>query len=88
MRFLITGATGKVGNAVARRLAEREDEVVALVRNPAKARDLLPAGVGLAQGDVTDPDSVRTGGRGRRRRVQLHGPVRAVVRRTRASSTG
>jgi dihydroflavonol-4-reductase len=64
MRFLITGATGKVGNAVARRLAEREDEVVALVRNPAKARDLLPAGVGLAQGDVTDPDSVREAAKG------------------------
>ena len=59
MRFLITGATGKVGNAVARRLAGREDEVVALVRNPAKARELLPPGVELARGDVTDPDSIR-----------------------------
>ncbi len=59
MRFLITGATGKVGNAVARRLAGREDEVVALVRDPAKARELLPPGVGLVRGDVTDPDSVR-----------------------------
>ena len=64
MRFLITGATGKVGNAVARRLAERDDEVVALVRNPAKARELLPAGVALAQGDVTDPDSVREAAKG------------------------
>jgi nucleoside-diphosphate-sugar epimerase len=56
---LVTGATGKVGNAVARRLADRDDEVVALVRNAAKARDLLPAGVELAGGDVTDPDSLR-----------------------------
>jgi nucleoside-diphosphate-sugar epimerase len=59
MRFLVTGATGKVGNAVARRLADRGDQVVALVRNAAKARELLPAGVELASGDVTDLDSVR-----------------------------
>jgi dihydroflavonol-4-reductase len=59
LRFLVTGATGKVGNAVARRLAERGDEVVALVRNAANARELLPAGVELATGDVTDPESLR-----------------------------
>lgn len=58
-RFLVTGATGKVGNAVARRLAERGDEVVALVRDAARAREQLPAGVELAVGDVTDADSVR-----------------------------
>jgi nucleoside-diphosphate-sugar epimerase len=59
MRFLVTGATGKVGHAVARRLADRGDEVVALVRSVAKAREVLPPGVELAGGDVTDPDSVR-----------------------------
>jgi dihydroflavonol-4-reductase len=59
VRLLVTGATGKVGNAVARRLAERGDDVVALVRNAAKARELLPAGVELATGDVTDPESLR-----------------------------
>ena len=59
MRFLVTGGTGKVGNAVARRLAARGDQVIALVRDPAKARELLPDGVELARGDVTDADSVR-----------------------------
>ncbi|MEK6271248.1 MAG: SDR family NAD(P)-dependent oxidoreductase [Actinomycetota bacterium] len=59
MKFLITGATGKIGNAVARRLVDRGDEVVALVRDPAKARELLPPGVQLARGDVTDRDSIR-----------------------------
>ncbi len=64
MRLLVTGATGKIGNAVARRLAERGDEVVALVRDPAKARELLPDGVELTQGDVTDRESVRRAAEG------------------------
>lgn len=59
MRVLVTGATGKVGNAVARRLAERGDEVVALVRDVDRARELLPPKVQLARGDVTDPAAVR-----------------------------
>jgi dihydroflavonol-4-reductase len=59
MKLLVTGATGKIGNAVARRLVERGDDVVALVRDVNKARDLLPREVELAPGDVTDPGSVR-----------------------------
>jgi dihydroflavonol-4-reductase len=64
MRALVTGATGKIGNAVAHRLAERGDEVVALVRDPAKAREVLPAGVELAKGDVTDAASIRAAAEG------------------------
>ncbi|MGH2925824.1 MAG: NAD-dependent epimerase/dehydratase family protein [Solirubrobacterales bacterium] len=64
MRFLVTGATGKVGHAVASRLVERGDEVVALVRDIAKAREALPPGVELAGGDVTDPDSIRSAAAG------------------------
>ncbi len=59
MRYLVTGATGKVGNAVARQLAARGDEVIALARDGARARELLPPGVELALGDVTDPASLR-----------------------------
>jgi dihydroflavonol-4-reductase len=59
MRLMVTGATGKVGNAVARRLVERGDEVVALVRDPAAAGKLLPAEVKLAQGDVTEPGTIQ-----------------------------
>jgi nucleoside-diphosphate-sugar epimerase len=58
VKVLVTGATGKVGNAVARALAERGDEVRALVRDQARARSLLPAGVETVPGDVTDPASV------------------------------
>lgn len=64
MRILLTGATGKIGNAVARRLAERGDEVVALVRDPARAAALLPDGIELARGDVTDRASVRAAAEG------------------------
>lgn len=64
MRLLLTGATGKVGNAVAHRLVERGDDVVALVRDPSRAREVLAAEVELAAGDVTDPGSVRRAARG------------------------
>ena len=55
MRALVTGGTGKVGNAVARALVARGDEVRALVRDPARAAAVLPAGVEPVRGDVTDP---------------------------------
>jgi dihydroflavonol-4-reductase len=58
MRVLVTGATGKIGNAVARRLADRGEQVVALVRDPGRAQELLPESVEPATGDVTDPGSV------------------------------
>ena len=58
MRALVTGATGKVGHAVASALAQRGDEVRALVRDPARAAAVLPAGVEAVRGDVTDPSSV------------------------------
>ena len=63
MRVLVTGATGKIGGAVAHRLAARGDEVVALVRDPSRAREALP-GLELAVGDVTDPASLRDACRG------------------------
>jgi dihydroflavonol-4-reductase len=58
VRTLVTGATGKVGGATARALLERGDEVRALVRDPARAAGLLPAGVELVRGDVTEPASL------------------------------
>ena len=57
-RALVTGATGKVGGAVARALAARGDSVRALVRDPERAARLLPVEVELVRGDVTEPASV------------------------------
>lgn len=64
MRFLVTGATGKIGNAVARALIDRGDAVAALVRDPERARDQLPAEVSLVEGDVTRPESLEPAARG------------------------
>ena len=54
---LITGATGQVGHAIARRLADDGVEPRALVRSPERAR-VLPAGVQPVFGDVTDAPSL------------------------------
>lgn len=43
MRVLLTGASGFVGRALTRALAERGDDAVALTRDPERARAALPA---------------------------------------------
>jgi dihydroflavonol-4-reductase len=58
MRVLVTGATGKVGHAIASALLARGDEVRALVRHPARAAPVPPAGVDPIRGDATDADSL------------------------------
>jgi nucleoside-diphosphate-sugar epimerase len=58
MKVLVTGATGKVGHAIAAALRARGDEVRALVRDPARAAALLPAGTEAVRGDVTEPEYV------------------------------
>jgi len=61
MRVFITGATGFIGGHVARKLRERGDEVVALVRSPEKAGALHELGVELVAGDLSDDRAIRTG---------------------------
>ncbi|MBF5046466.1 NAD-dependent epimerase/dehydratase family protein [Aggregicoccus sp. 17bor-14] len=58
MQVLVTGATGLIGNAIARVLRERGHHVRALVRDPARAQKVVPAGVELVRGDVTQPDTL------------------------------
>ena len=52
MRILLTGATGFIGHHVCRRLVERGDEVVALVRSPDKVARLGP-NVQVLKGDLS-----------------------------------
>ncbi len=64
MKILVTGATGKVGSRLAKRLAERGDHVRALVRDTKKAGDLERAGIELAKGDLLDAGSLEAAVRG------------------------
>ena len=64
MRYFVTGATGFIGAHVVERLLADGHEVVALVREPSRARDLEAAGAELHEGDVTEKESMREGVRG------------------------
>jgi UDP-glucose 4-epimerase len=64
MNLLVTGATGKVGSRLAKRLAQRDDQVRALVRDPVRAADLREHRIELVQGDLLDADSLAAAVRG------------------------
>src|SRR5947199_9775697 len=57
MRVFVTGATGFVTGAATRLLLARGDDVVALVRDPERARGLT--GASLVRGDLADADAMR-----------------------------
>src|SRR6266545_2484144 len=59
MKYLLTGATGFIGERVARQLVEAGHQVVAVVRTPSKAQDLADLGIAIHKGDVTDKQSMR-----------------------------
>jgi UDP-glucose 4-epimerase len=58
MKILITGATGKVGSRLAKRLAQRGDQVRALVRERSRGAELREHGIALAEGDLQNSDSL------------------------------
>lgn len=59
MRYFLTGATGFLGGALARRLRRDGHQVSAVVRSPDQAAGLASIGVALHRGDVTDKASMR-----------------------------
>jgi dihydroflavonol-4-reductase len=58
MKVVLTGGAGFVGGAVARNLRERGDDVVALVRDPARATRLTEIGAELVANDLTDATTI------------------------------
>jgi len=59
MKYFLTGATGFVGGALAKKLCEAGHEVHASVRTPDKAKELQDLGVKVFKGDVTNKESMR-----------------------------
>ncbi|UMG93245.1 NAD-dependent epimerase/dehydratase family protein [Nocardioides sp. TF02-7] len=58
MRYAMTGATGFLGGELARQLRSSGHDVVALVRDPAKAGPLQADGVRLVEGDLGNADAL------------------------------
>jgi dihydroflavonol-4-reductase len=61
MKVFITGATGFIGVHVARKLRERGDDVVALVRSPERGKALAELGCELVIGDLADTAAIEAG---------------------------
>lgn len=64
MRALVTGASGFVASAVARTLLHHGHTVVALSRDPARARARLHAAIDVQPGSVASPSEVAQAARG------------------------
>ncbi len=60
MKAFVAGATGETGRRIVGELVSKGIPVRALVRNIATAREILPAGIELIEGDVLDPVSIAT----------------------------
>jgi dihydroflavonol-4-reductase len=60
-RVFLTGGSGLIGGALAGRLSERSDTVVALARSDASARALAGRGVEVVRGDVLEEDALAEG---------------------------
>lgn len=61
VKAFVTGGTGFIGKRLVRKLRERGDDVVALVRTPSKADELRELGVQIVEGDLSNEAAIRQG---------------------------
>ena len=58
VKTFVTGATGLIGNRIATQLVEAGHAVSVLARDTERAARVLPAGVKILRGDVTQPEGL------------------------------
>ena len=75
-RVLVTGATGFTGGALAKKLTDQGDQVVALVRKTSNTKALEALGVQLIFGDISDAAAVNEAAKG----VEIIYHIAAVFR--------
>ena len=90
MRVVIAGGHGKIALLLERLLAERGDQAVGLIRNPAHVTDVRKAGAEAVICDLeaASADDVAVLLAGVDAVVSRPAPVRAVAPRARTPSTG
>jgi dihydroflavonol-4-reductase len=64
MKAFVTGGTGFIGERVVKRLRDRGDDVVALVRSREKGEKLEAMGATLVEGDLSSSDAIHAGMQG------------------------
>jgi nucleoside-diphosphate-sugar epimerase len=82
MKAFITGATGFVGGRLAKKLRERGDDVVCLVRSPEKSSALEALGCTLVRGDLKDTEAIRQGMEGADTVFHVAADYRVGLRKT------
>ncbi len=79
MRVFVTGGAGFIGRAVCFQLRARGDDVVAVVRDPDRARHLVELGCELRTGDLGSPEALVGGMRGADGVIHLAGDYRVGI---------
>ena len=64
VRAFVTGGTGFIGSPLVRKLRDRGDDVVALVRSREKGKELEAMGCTLIEGDLSTSDAINQGVKG------------------------
>jgi uncharacterized protein YbjT (DUF2867 family) len=59
MKALVVGATGQTGRRIVEQLVKRQIPVRAMVRDRARASEILPAAAEMVVGDVLEPSTLR-----------------------------